>query len=278
MIAGRNTLNCSDINLRNLSLSHASSCPHQAPFRDSGLRRARRRPTFDDIREMRYLRAVLNETLRLFPVVPFNIRESVNATTFPSPDPSLKPIYIPATTSILDASQNRFIGRRRYDPSIPSLKQNFQNRILSPAEEFDPECFIGTRVKKYLTPTPFIFLPCNAGPRIRLGQQFEYNEMSCFLIRLFQAFSSIALSPSSHFPGTLPPPEWSSAKGRMSIERIWPKSHLTMYLFTWGVMGEYGGSEGRLRRMGCERGHWDLVQYIYHYLHEIRVHGMIVRV
>lgn len=44
-----------------------------------------------------------------------------------------------------------------------------------PADEFDPDRFIDDRVKKYLVPNPFIFLPFNAGPRICLGQQV------CFL-------------------------------------------------------------------------------------------------
>ncbi|KAJ7480763.1 cytochrome P450 monooxygenase pc-1 [Mycena latifolia] len=52
-----------------------------------------RRPTYDDIKGMKYLRAVINESMRLYPPV-----ESVNASTWPSPDPREKPIYIPAGT------------------------------------------------------------------------------------------------------------------------------------------------------------------------------------
>ncbi|KAG2028464.1 cytochrome P450, partial [Suillus americanus] len=41
-----------------------------------------RRPTYDDIKEMKFLRAVLNETLRLFPAVPFDVRENIQDTTW----------------------------------------------------------------------------------------------------------------------------------------------------------------------------------------------------
>jgi len=42
------------------------------------------------------------------------------------------------------------------------------------ALEFDPDRFLDERVKKYLIPNPFIFLPFNAGPRICLGQQVRF--------------------------------------------------------------------------------------------------------
>ncbi|CUA73615.1 hypothetical protein RSOLAG22IIIB_10915 [Rhizoctonia solani] len=97
------------------------------------------------------------------------------------------------------------------------------------AEEFDPERWLDERLKKYLTPNPFIFLPFNAGPRICLGQQFAYNEASYFLSRLLQRVESFELVPEAHPEGTLPPLDWKNGEGRKVYEKVWPKSHLTIY-------------------------------------------------
>jgi hypothetical protein len=56
------------------------------------------------------------------------------------------------------------------------------------ADEFDPNRFLDSRAAEYLTHNPYIFVPFNAGPRICLGQQFAYNEMEFFLVRLLQSF------------------------------------------------------------------------------------------
>lgn len=98
------------------------------------------------------------------------------------------------------------------------------------ALEFDPGRFIDERMKKYLTPNPFIFLPFNAGPRICLGQQFAYNEMSFFLVRMMQSFTSVSLAQDAQPPSSKPPARWATVPGKQSREKIWPKAHLTAYV------------------------------------------------
>ncbi|KAJ7115327.1 cytochrome P450 monooxygenase pc-1 [Mycena epipterygia] len=174
-------------------------------------------PTYEDIKPMKYLRAVINETMRLYPPVPFNVRETVKATTWPSPDPGEKPIYIPAGAKV---PYSVMIMQRRTDLWGPD------------ANEFDPDRFLDERVQKYLVTNPFQFLPFNAGPRICLGQQFAYNEMSFVIIRLLQNFSAISLDLDACPPHGRVPAEWSGSAGRKGIEKFRPRSHLTMY--TWG--------------------------------------------
>ncbi|TFK39303.1 cytochrome P450 [Crucibulum laeve] len=146
-----------------------------------------RRPTMDDFKNMKYLRAIINETLRLYPTVPFNVRILYSV----------------------------FMMHRRKDLWGPD------------ALDFDPDRFIDERLQKYLVPNPFIFLPFNAGPRICLGQQFAYNEISFFLVRLLQAFSTISLGEVT----ILAPSHWSvNAEGRQKEEKVRLQLHLTLYI------------------------------------------------
>ncbi|KAI0799694.1 cytochrome P450 monooxygenase pc-3 [Irpex lacteus] len=171
------------------------------------------RPTYDNIRVMKYLRAVINESMRLYPAVPWNVRFNVSDAVVSTSEGTK--IFLPAGTSV---TYSVYRMHRRKDYWGPD------------AEEFDPDRFIDHRLHKYLTSNPFIFLPFNAGPRVCLGQQFAYNEMSFFLIKLLQSFEGIEFDAMSLEPKARPPEEWKSAEGRKAIEKMWPWSHLTLYI------------------------------------------------
>ncbi|KAK7459629.1 Protein kinase alk2 [Stygiomarasmius scandens] len=179
------------------------------------------KPTYEHIKEMKYLRAFINETLRLYPPVPFNARTSTTV----------------------------FLMHRRKDLWGPD------------ALEFDPDRFLDFRLHKYLTPNPFIFVPFNAGPRICLGQQFAYNEASFFLVKLLQNFQEIKFAedvqytvPEDGPAHVRPPEEWAKAQreGRQEMkdstkgrDKVMFTMHLTMCVRggLWVRMSSMKGSE-----------------------------------
>ncbi|OBZ76922.1 hypothetical protein A0H81_03460 [Grifola frondosa] len=185
-----------------------------------------RRPTYDDIRGMKYLRAVLNETLRLYPPV-----HSIKESMLPNPDPHGKPIYIPAKTGISYSVMNMHRNPKYWGPD---------------SEKYDPDRFIDERVNKYSYPTRSSFSRSMLGHAYASdNRRFAYNEMSFFIIRLLQNFSTMSLDLPAQPPDSLPPAEWKNAKGRKALEQIFPKVHIGLYSFggLWVKMGEAEGQE-----------------------------------
>jgi cytochrome P450 len=114
----------------------------------------------------------MNETLRLYPVVPFNVRLALKDTTLPrggGPD-GLSPVGILKDTPI---GYSTLVMQRRPDLTPDS--------VLS----FSPERW------ETWQPKPWYYIPFNGGPRICIGQQFALTEMGYTIVRLLQRFEKV---------------------------------------------------------------------------------------
>ncbi|KAF4510503.1 hypothetical protein G6O67_002383 [Ophiocordyceps sinensis] len=135
-------------------------------------------PMYEHLKNMPYLKAILNETLRLYPAVPFNVRRALVDTTLPrggGPDGS-EPLPVLEGTPI---GYSPMIMQRRPD-LFPAVSDSFADPAV-----FSPERWANWH------PRPHHYIPFNAGPRICVGQQFALTEMSYVLCRIFQRFARV---------------------------------------------------------------------------------------
>ncbi|CAK4032168.1 related to n-alkane-inducible cytochrome P450 [Lecanosticta acicola] len=147
-----------------------------------------REPTYEDLKSMRYLQHVLNEILRMYPVVPYNVRVALKDTTLPhggGPD-GTDPIGITEGTPI---AYSTFILQRRED-IYPPQSSGFPDHL-----KFVPERWDGW------TPKSWTYIPFNGGPRICIGQQFALTEMAYSVTRILQTFERVE-DRNQSFPGT----------------------------------------------------------------------------
>ncbi|KAF9471382.1 cytochrome P450 [Pholiota conissans] len=226
LVAGRDTTMC----LLTFSFYMLAENPHiEKRLRDEIFEKVGQtgNPTYDQMREMKYMRAFLNEVLRLYPPVPLNMRASKEPVILPNSDRTKKPFYIPAGTQCF----------------YPVINIHRRTDLWGPdALTFDPDRFLDVRLHKYLTPNPYIFCPFNAGPRICLGQQFAYHEATFYLVRLLQRFTAFRLDAGAN---EAPPDEWKACAGLKGTEKVRVMSHLTMYIKggLWVTMKERSAND-----------------------------------
>lgn len=130
--------------------------------------------TFESLKKCHYLRAVLHETLRLYPAVPANFRVATRDTTLPrggGPDESM-PVFVPRGTMCVYQVYSVHRSERYYGAD---------------RNEFRPSRWLEPRAAKL----GWAFLPFNGGPRICLGQQYALTEALYVVVRLLQMFGTL---------------------------------------------------------------------------------------
>ncbi|KAK6454119.1 cytochrome P450 52A12 (DH-ALK2) [Scheffersomyces xylosifermentans] len=139
--------------------------------------------TFESMKQCEYLKAFLNETLRLYPSVPSNTRRASKNTTLPRGGGAdgLSPVLVKKGQSVFYSVYAMHRTKEIYGQD---------------ADLFRPERWFEPTVKKL----GWSFLPFNGGPRICLGQQFALTEASYVIIRLAQMFPNLTMDPTVEYP------------------------------------------------------------------------------
>ncbi|KAL4932363.1 cytochrome P450 [Aspergillus undulatus] len=124
------------------------------------------------LKDVPYLRHVLNEVLRYLPPVPLNFRVATKDTSLPVGGGSdgKSPVFVKKDQAVL---YSVYVMHRRKDLYGPD------------ADTFRPERWEENSKRGWE------FLPFNGGPRICLGQQYALTEASYTIVRLMQRFSKI---------------------------------------------------------------------------------------
>ncbi|KYK56361.1 cytochrome P450 alkane hydroxylase [Drechmeria coniospora] len=134
-----------------------------------------RSPSYEDLKGLTYITHSLNETLRLYPAVPYNVRACVEDSTLPGqagqPD---------ITTLSGDIIFYSTISMQRRRDLYPAASDEFA----------DPAVYSPERWERW-TPRPWQYVPFNGGPRICIGQNFAMTEMAYTLVRLLQKFERV---------------------------------------------------------------------------------------
>jgi len=121
-----------------------------------------KRPTYDDLKSMTYLTHTLNETLRLYPAVPYNLRAALQDTSLPG-QPGQPDIAVLEGDVVLYSA----LAMQRRPDLYPPVSDKFPDPAIFNPDRWD-----------HWTPKPWQYVPFNGGPRICVGQNFAMTEMA----------------------------------------------------------------------------------------------------
>ena len=139
--------------------------------------------TFENLKKCEYLKAVLNETLRMYPSVPRNSRVATKDTTLPHGGgvDGTSPVFIPKGNTVI------------YNIAETQMDPVYYGKDV---DVFRPERWFEDLTKKL----GWAYLPFNGGPRICLGQQFALTEASYVVARLAQTVATLKLQDGYTYP------------------------------------------------------------------------------
>lgn len=129
---------------------------------DDVLKKTNGKPTYEAINGMKYLDAVVNETLRLYPLLTFLDRVCVKEFELPPAIPNGKPITIKPGTTIW----------------VPNHALHRDSRYYSQPNSFNPQRFLNGDMDSS------VFMPFGTGPRICIANRFALMEMKVMLFHL----------------------------------------------------------------------------------------------
>ncbi|KAH9886331.1 cytochrome P450 [Xylariomycetidae sp. FL2044] len=172
-------------------------------------------PTWEHLRNLKYLNWTIKEALRLNPPVAMNQREAVRDTVLPrggGPDGS-QPVFVEKGSScryqpwvmhrrkdVFGEDAEAFRPERWEDLKLTApfgrlvlfgMTQPSAVYSIMPSQQLQKFLVIFDPLTLSRVLDRFEYVPFNAGPRICIGQQFANTQMALFTLRFLQAFKKI---------------------------------------------------------------------------------------